>query len=38
MAERIPLRNIWVLFLYTANLVQFRDRFDHQVEVARDLS
>jgi 5-methylcytosine-specific restriction enzyme subunit McrC len=37
MAERIPLRNIWVLFLYAADLVQFRDRFDHQVEVARDL-
>lgn len=37
MAEAIPLRNIWLLFLYAADLVQFRDRFDHEVELARDL-
>jgi len=37
MAEPIPLRNVWLLFLYAADLVQFRDRFDHQVETARDL-
>jgi 5-methylcytosine-specific restriction enzyme subunit McrC len=37
MAEAIPLRNIWLLFLYAANLVQFKGRFDHQVETARDL-
>jgi 5-methylcytosine-specific restriction enzyme subunit McrC len=37
MADTIPLRNIWVLFLYAADLVQFRDRFDQQVEAARDL-
>lgn len=37
MAEPIPLRNIWLLFLYAADLVQFKGRFDHQVEAARDL-
>lgn len=37
MANAIPLRNIWLLFLYAADLVQFRGRFDHQVETARDL-
>jgi 5-methylcytosine-specific restriction enzyme subunit McrC len=37
MAETIPLRNIWLLFLYAADLVQFKGRFDHQVETARDL-
>ena len=33
----IPLRNIWLLFLYAADMVQLRDRFDHDVEAARDL-
>jgi len=37
MAEPIPLRNIWLLFLYASDLVQYQGRFDHQVEVARDL-
>ena len=37
MATVIPLRNIWLLFLYAADLVQFKGRFDHQVETARDL-
>jgi 5-methylcytosine-specific restriction enzyme subunit McrC len=37
MAAPIPLRNIWLLFLYAADLVQFKGRFDHQVETARDL-
>ena len=37
MAEPIPLRNIWLLFLYSANLVQIGDRFDSEVEAARDL-
>lgn len=37
MTETIPLRNIWLLFLYAADLVQFRDRFDGKVESARDL-
>ena len=33
----IPLRNIWLLFLYAADLVQFRDRFQSDVEAAKDL-
>ncbi len=37
MATTIPLRNIWLLFLYAADLVQFKGRTDHQVETARDL-
>ncbi len=37
MATPIPLRNIWLLFLYAADLVQFKGRFVHQVESARDL-
>lgn len=37
MAVEIPLRNIWVLFLYAADLVQLRGRFDRDVEAARDL-
>ncbi|MEZ0464966.1 5-methylcytosine-specific restriction endonuclease system specificity protein McrC [Phaeobacter sp. SYSU ZJ3003] len=37
MATAIPLRNIWLLFLYAADLVQFKGRFDNQVETARDL-
>lgn len=37
MADPIPLRNLWLLFLYAADLVQFRDRFDSDVEAARDL-
>jgi 5-methylcytosine-specific restriction enzyme subunit McrC len=37
MAAPIPLRNIWLLFLYASDLVQFRGRFDQQVEAARDL-
>lgn len=36
-AAQIPLRNIWLLFLYAADMVQLRDRFDHDVEEARDL-
>lgn len=37
MATAIPIRNIWLLFLYAADLVKFKDKFDHQVETARDL-
>lgn len=36
-SSRIPLRNIWLLFLYAADLVRFRDQFDGEVEAARDL-
>ena len=37
MAAEIPLRNIWILFLYAADLVQLRGRFERDVEEARDL-
>ncbi|WP_439544780.1 5-methylcytosine-specific restriction endonuclease system specificity protein McrC [Sandarakinorhabdus sp.] len=37
MSDSIPLRNIWLLFLYAADLVEFRDRFESEVEAARDL-
>lgn len=34
---RIPLRNIWLLFLYAADLVRFNDARTVQTEKARDL-
>ena len=37
MAQAIPLRNVWLLFLYAADLVRYRDQFNQQVEQARDL-
>lgn len=37
MDGHIPIRNIWVLFLYAADLVQFCGRFDSEAEKARDL-
>lgn len=37
MAETIPLRNIWLLFLYAADLVRFKDATRVQAEAARDL-
>lgn len=37
MAVTIPLRNIWVLFLYAADLLRFKEATTAQVEVARDL-
>jgi len=36
-ASAIPLRNIWLLFLYAADLVEYRDRFQGEIESARDL-
>lgn len=36
-AADIPLRNIWVLLLYAADLAQFRDQFKADVEDAADL-
>lgn len=33
----IPLRNIWVLFLYAADLVRFKDLVDIEKESVRDL-
>lgn len=32
MATSIPLRNIWLLFLYAADLVQFKDSSKVEVE------
>lgn len=37
MAETIPLRNIWLLFLYAADLVRFNESTSVQAEAARDL-
>lgn len=37
MSTTIPLRNIWILFLYAADLAQLRDRFERDVERAQDL-
>jgi 5-methylcytosine-specific restriction enzyme subunit McrC len=36
-AADIPLRNIWVLLLYAADLAQLRDQFKADVEAAADL-
>ncbi len=37
MATEIPLRNIWILFLYAADLVQFMGSYERDVEDAQDL-
>ncbi len=37
MATPIPLRNIWLLFLYAADLVQFKDATKVEAESARNL-
>lgn len=37
MATPIPLRNIWLLFLYAADLVQFKDATQVEAETARSL-
>lgn len=37
MATGIPLRNIWLLFLYAADLVRFKNEASVEVESARDL-
>lgn len=37
MATTIPLRNIWLLFLYAADLVRFKDEVNVDAEGARDL-
>src|SRR3546814_18661295 len=34
--DKIPVRNVWLLFLYAAGLAQFRDRFDAEVEDSPD--
>ena len=37
MATTIPLRNIWLLFVYAADLVRFKDEAKVEAESARDL-
>ncbi len=37
MATQIPLRNIWLLFLYAADLVHFKDQLKVAPESAKDL-
>ena len=37
MVETIPLRNIWLLFLYAADFVRFGEAASVQAEAARDL-
>lgn len=36
MTASIPLRNIWLLFLYAADLVRFKDKVSVEAEAARD--
>jgi 5-methylcytosine-specific restriction enzyme subunit McrC len=35
---KVPIRNIWLLFLYASDLARFRDQFEVAVEDAPDLS
>jgi 5-methylcytosine-specific restriction enzyme subunit McrC len=34
--DKIPVRNVWLLFLYASGLAQFRDRFDAEIENSPD--
>lgn len=34
--NKIPVRNVWLLFLYASGLAQFRDRFQAEVEDSPD--
>ena len=34
--ERIPVRNVWLLFLYASGLAQFRGKFNAEVEESPD--
>jgi 5-methylcytosine-specific restriction enzyme subunit McrC len=34
--DKIPVRNVWLLFLYASGLAQFRDRFEAEVEESPD--
>ncbi|MCR8726683.1 5-methylcytosine-specific restriction endonuclease system specificity protein McrC [Frigidibacter sp. ROC022] len=34
--DKIPLRNVWLLFLYASGLARFRDRFEAEVETSPD--
>lgn len=35
--DKIPIRNIWLLFLYAADLAKFKNKFDRQTEQAANL-
>lgn len=37
LVGKIPIKNVWLLFLYASGLAQFRDRFDAEVEQSPDL-
>ncbi|MCZ0963509.1 5-methylcytosine-specific restriction endonuclease system specificity protein McrC [Paracoccus benzoatiresistens] len=34
--DKIPVRNVWLLFLYASGLARFRDRFEAEVEASPD--
>ncbi len=34
---KIPIRNVWLLFLYASGLAQFSERFEAEVEESPDL-
>jgi len=34
--DKIPVRNVWLLFLYASGLAQFRDRFEAEIEESPD--
>lgn len=34
--DKIPVRNVWLLFLYASGLAQFRDRFEAEIEDSPD--
>jgi 5-methylcytosine-specific restriction enzyme subunit McrC len=34
--DKIPVRNVWLLFLYASGLARFRDRFEAEVEESPD--
>ena len=34
--DKIPVRNVWLLFLYASGLARFRDRFEAEVETSPD--
>ena len=35
--DKIPVRNVWLLFLYASELAQFRGRFNAEIEASPDL-
>ena len=37
VVNKIPVRNVWLLFLYASGLAQFRGRFNAEIEASPDL-